>query len=172
MTELRKFFLLLVAFACLAPGVSRAEVIVAFYSHELGTSFPHAFIKLEGTLQQGGTPVDDNFGFTAKSVTPAVLMGAVGGKIEKVAAKYIASSDRQFAIRISDAQYAALQELIEKWRKLPGKSYSLNSRNCIHFVGNVAQLIGLKVVFDQKLMKKPRSFLLSLAALNPWVIGK
>jgi hypothetical protein len=171
MAGLRKFFLLLFACWAVLPGTAFAEITVAFYSHDFGSSFPHAFIVIKGTPSRGGEPVDANYGFTAKSVTPALLMGAVAGKIEKAEPKYIAGSDRQFAIKITDVQFDNLMALIEKWRTLPGKSYSLNNRNCIHFVGAAAQLLGLKVVFDQKLMKKPRSFMLSLITLNPWVKG-
>ncbi len=171
MTGFRKLFLLLISFWLVAPSAASAEIVVAFYSHEFGSSFPHAFITVKGTPNRGGELVDTNFGFTAKSVTPALLMGPVAGKIESADAKYVASSDRQFAIKISDAQYDGLISLIDKWRTLPGKSYSLNNRNCIHFVGEAAQLLGLKVVFERKLIKRPRSFLLSLIALNHWVKG-
>ncbi len=172
MTLLRKFFLLLFAFALTFPVAASAEVIVAFYSRELGSSFPHAFITVKGTLDRGGEPIDANFGFTAKSVTPALLMGPVGGKIEKSTPKYIAGSDRQFAIKISDKQYDALMELIQQWQNLPPPSYSLNNRNCVHFAGHAAQLLGLKVVYEPALMRKPRSFLLAIVALNPWLKPK
>jgi hypothetical protein len=62
--------------------------------------------------------------------------------------------------------------VVERWRTRPGKSYNLNKSNCIHFVGEVAQAVGLKVVFEKALIKKPRSFLLSLVTLNPWLKGK
>jgi hypothetical protein len=162
-------FLLLLA---LSPSQAAAQIVVGFYSHDFGSSFPHAFITVSGTPTRGGAAVAANFGFTAQSVTPALLMGSVAGKIEKSSPKYIAGSDRQFAVSVSDAQYDALLALIEKWSTLPGKSYNLNRRNCIHFVGEAAQTLGLKVVIDPKLIKKPRSFLLSLIALNPWVKGK
>ena len=94
------------------------------------------------------------------------------GIVESVDLKYVARSDRQFSVAISDAQYDALLILVEKWRKLPGKSYNLNRRNCIHFVGEAAHTLGLKVFVDPKLVKRPRSFLQSLIALNPWVKAK
>ncbi len=144
-----------------------AKITVAFYSHEFGSSFPHAFFTISGTPETGGTPVDTNFGFTAKSVTPAILMGSVVGVVEQVKPKYIASSNRQFALEVSDAQYAALMAVVAKWRAIPGKSYNLNARNCIHFVGEAAQAVGLNVVFEKKLLKRPRSFLESIVRLNP-----
>lgn len=151
----------------LLPVSARAQITVAFYSHELGSSFPHAFITLKGTPQAGGPPVDVNFGFTARSVTPAVLMGPVSGKIEAANAAYVRHSDRKFAFAVSDQQFGQLMALVEKWRNLPGKSYDLNKRNCIHFVGEAAQILGLKVMFDKSLIKRPRSFLENIIRLNP-----
>jgi hypothetical protein len=147
-----------------------AQVVISFYSHDLGSTFPHAFIALKGTTESG-QQVDTNFGFTAKAVTPAILMGSVGGKIETSKPSYVASSDRQFSVKLDDRQYASVMALVEKWRTLPGKSYNLNKRNCIHFVGEVAQLVGIRVVFEKDLLKKPKSFLLSLVNLNPWLKG-
>lgn len=164
-----KIFLLMLAFS---PAVANAQITVAFYSHELGSSFPHAFIVVSGTPEAGGPPVNVNFGFTARSVTPAILMGPVFGKIEAASPAYVRNSDRKFAFAISDRQYVELTALVEKWRALPGKSYDLNHRNCIHFVGEAAQILGLKVVFDRKLIKRPRSFLENIIRLNPVLAGR
>jgi hypothetical protein len=155
----------------LLPTAARAQITVSFYSHELGSSFPHAFIVVQGAPQAGGPPVDANYGFTAKSVTPALLMGSVAGVVESAKPSYIESSDRKFSLRISDAQYAGLMGVVTKWKTLPGKSYNLNTRNCIHFVGEAAQALGLKVIFDKKLLKKPRSFLEFVMKLNPSIGG-
>ena len=159
-------FAIAVFVLALLPASVQAQITVAFYSHELGSSFPHAFIVLKGTPQSGGAPIDTNFGFTARSVTPAILMGPVYGIIEAAKPAYVRHSDRKFEFAISDQQYAALMALVEKYRTLPGKSYDLNHRNCIHFVGEAAQVLGLKVVFDQKLLKRPRSFLENIMRLN------
>jgi hypothetical protein len=166
MVMLRKFLFLL---GCLLLTAARAEaaVTVTFYSHDMGSTFPHALITLTGTPDRGGVAVDTNYGFTAMSVSPAILMGAVAGHVETLKASYLKGCDRQFAVVISDAKYDELLALIEKWRKMPQKSYSLNTRNCIHFVGSVAELLGLRVAYDKKLIKKPKAFLLSLKALNP-----
>lgn len=149
------------------PVQAQARITLAFYSHELGSSFPHAFFTISGTPEGGGAPVDTNFGFTAKSVTPTILFGPVVGVVEQVKPKYIDSSDRKFALTVSDAQYTAVMAVVAKWRAIPGKSYDLNTRNCIHFVGEAAQAAGLKVVFEKKLLKRPRSFLESIVRHNP-----
>lgn len=173
MTRRFKSLIALVLFALfLLPHSVRAQITVAFYSHELGSSFPHAFIVLKGTPQAGGAPVDINFGFTARSVTPAILMGPVSGKIEAAKPAYVRHSDRKFAFTISDQQFDQLMALVEKWRTLPGKSYDLNKRNCIHFVGEAAQILGLKVIFDKSLIKTPRSFLESIIRLNPMLASR
>lgn len=155
-------FLLLVL-----PAQVHARITVAFYSHELGSSFPHTFFTVRGTPEAGGEPIDTNYGFTAKSVTPAILFGPVVGVLEQVKPNYIEGSDRKFAVTVTDAQYAALMAVVARWRAIPGKSYDLNKRNCIHFVGEAAQAVGLKVVFERKLLKRPRSFLENIIRLNP-----
>jgi hypothetical protein len=152
----------------LAPAAARAEIVVSFYSHELSSTFPHAFITVKGTTSDGRV-VDTNYGFTAKATTPAILWGSVGGKVELLSASYIKSSDRQFALSVSDAQYAALLVHVEKWRTAKQPSYNLNRASCLHFVGGAAAILGLKVAYPKVLMRKPKSFLLSLLGLNPWV---
>lgn len=150
----------------LLPSPAAAQVVLSFYSHELGSSFPHAFVVLKGKTEEGRV-VDTNFGFTAKTLTPAILMGSVRGVVETSKPSYIASSDRQFSVQIDDRKYQDVLAVVERWRTRPGKSYNLNKSNCIHFVGEIAQAVGLKVVFEKVLIKKPRSFLLSLVSLNP-----
>ncbi len=152
----------------LLPTPAAAQVVLSFYSHELGSSFPHAFVVLKGKTEEG-RDVDTNFGFTAKTLTPALLMGSVRGVVETSKPSYVASSDRQFSVQLDDRQFKDVLAVVERWRTRPGKSYNLNKSNCIHFVGEVAQAVGLKVVFEKALIKKPRSFLLSLVTLNPWV---
>lgn len=151
----------------LLPTPAAAQVVLSFYSHELGSSFPHAFVVLKGKTE--GRDVDTNFGFTAKTLTPAILMGSVRGVVETSKPSYVASSDRQFSVQLDDRQFKDVLAVVERWRTRPGKSYNLNKSNCIHFVGEIAQAVGLKVVFEKALIKKPRSFLLSLVSLNPWV---
>jgi hypothetical protein len=152
----------------LLPAPAAAQVVLTFYSHELGSSFPHAFVALKGKTEEG-RDVDTNFGFTAKTLTPAILMGSVRGVVETSKPSYVASSDRQFSVQLDDRKYKDVLAVVERWRTRPGKSYNLNKSNCIHFVGEIAQAVGLKVAFEKALIKKPRSFLLSVVALNPWV---
>ncbi|MBR7540486.1 hypothetical protein KC221_30330, partial [Mycobacterium tuberculosis] len=63
----------------------------------------------------GGAPVDTNVGFTAKSVSPALLMGPVAGKLDIAKPGYVAGSDAQFSVIMSDAQYEAVLRLVDGW---------------------------------------------------------
>ncbi len=154
-----------------APQAAWAEVVVTFYSHELGSSFPHAFFTVKGTIDATGEPVDDNFGFTAKSVTPAILMGSVAGRMDKVDAKYLNSSQRRFTLTINDDEYHRLTAFIQQWASYnPSKAYNLNRRNCVHFVMEAAAALGLKVNRNSRFFKKPRSFLDEVKGLNPSVV--
>ncbi len=159
---------LLMTFLLGFHGVAAAAVEISFYSRELGgNNFPHAFIALRGTLDSTGEKVDTSFGFTAKAVTPAILFGSVAGEIVVEGENQISRSNRQFTLRLTDSQYGAVLEVVERWRNRPQPSYNLNRRNCVHFVGEMAQAIGLRVEFPKQLMKKPRSYLQYLVTLNP-----
>lgn len=165
------FRFLFPAFAALLlstlSGQARAEVVATFYSHDFGDHFPHAFITLKGKVDGTGEAVDTNFGFTAVSVSPAILMGSVKGMIETKDAKYVAKSNPHFSLRLSDAEYRKLLDHVERWRSMPGKSYSLNKRNCVHFVMEAAALLGLSVNRKSKFFKKPKTFVLEMMKLNP-----
>jgi hypothetical protein len=157
----------------LTPELARADVVIGFYSYDLDvglvTHFPHAFVTLTGTTADGQA-VDENIGFTARSVSPALLMGSVKGMVETKPAKYISESDRQFEIKISDDQYRSIKKITEKWASLEGKSYHIDKRNCIHFVGEVAQSLNLQVDLSKKIIRKPRAFLQRVLALNPTLV--
>ncbi|MBV9748749.1 MAG: hypothetical protein JO157_08035 [Acetobacteraceae bacterium] len=146
---------------------AQAAVTITFWSHELGNSFPHAFITLRGVPDGGGAPVDANYGFTAKSVTPALLFGSVPGEVEPSKPAYIAGSDAQFSVVLTDAQYAQVLALIAAWDEKTGDGhYNLNKRNCIHFVKEAARIAGLTDLDRPQLMKRPRSYLQSIEAAN------
>ena len=144
-----------------------ASVEIGFYSRELGTNFPHAFMVLKGTVDATGERVDTSLGFTAHSVTPAILFGAVRGEVEVLEASYIARSDRQFAVTLTDDQYRRILAVAEEWRNAPQPSYRLRSHSCVHFVSAIAEAIGLRVDNSQRLMNRPRSFLERVRELNP-----
>jgi len=149
------------------PLPAQAAVTMTFWSHELGNSFPHSFFTLRGVPDAGGAPVDANYGFTAKSISPALLWGTVKGRIDVADPAYMASSDAQFSVTLTDAQFAAVLALVREWDEKTGDAhYNLNRRNCVHFVAEAARRAGLVGLDQPKLMKKPRSFLLAVEAAN------
>jgi len=151
-----------------APAPTFAAVEIAFYSRELGgNNFPHAFIVLRGTVDATGEAVDTSLGFTARSVTPALLFGSVSGEVVVEGERQISRSDRQFALILTDDQYRAVLAVAERWRGLPQPSYNLNRANCVYFVSEIATAIGLRVEISQRLSKRPRTFLQGVRNLNP-----
>ena len=158
--------LLLLLLGMQAPAGAAVEI--AFYSRELGgNNFPHAFVALRGTVDSTGERVDTSYGFTAKTVTPALMFGSVAGEVVVEGPRQIARSDRQFSLVLSDQQYRAAMAVVERWRNRPQPSYNLNRRNCVHFVGEMAEAIGLRVTYVGRMMKRPRTFLQHVRSLNP-----
>jgi len=164
---LRLLLLSLLLFCAGLTTPARAEVVVSFYSHDFGDRFPHAFIVLKGKIDATGEAVHANYGFTASSVSPAILLGSVKGEVQTSKPDYIAKSDRQFDVTVDDATYARLMAKIAEWRDREQPSYSLNKRNCVHFVMELAEVVGLTVNRKSKLFKKPKSFLIEVKGLNP-----
>jgi len=143
---------------------------MAFYSRELGgNNFPHAFVVLHGAVDATGESVDTSFGFTAHSVTPAILFGSVTGEVVVEGPRQIARSDRQFVLTLNDERYRAVMAVVDRWRNMAQPSYNLGRANCVHFVADLATAAGLNVDRPRNLLKKPRSFLLHLRSLNPGV---
>lgn len=159
---------LVAACLLLAAGTPAfAAVTITFYSKELGSSFPHAFVTMTGTLDGSGERIDADFGFTAKAVTPAILMGKVGGEVISDHGKnYIKSSDKHFSLVLTDQEYGRVMTAIARWRAAPQPSYDLGTHNCIHFVGDLAGTLGMKSEVPRNLTRKPRSYLLYLTREN------
>ena len=162
----RYWSVFIAAFWAVIPASAQAEVVATFYSHDFGDHFPHAFVKLKGTVDATGQAVDTNFGFTAVNVSPAILMGSVKGMIETKDTKYVAASDPHFSVKLSDAEYGRFIAFVDKWRNLPGKSYNLGARNCVHFAMEAAALLGLSVNRKSRFFKKPKIFLREVMGLN------
>ena len=149
---------------------AHAEVKVHFHSFNGSLFFgryPHAFVVFEGTLDDTGERINENYGFSARSASPAVLAGPVAHMMYIETAKYIRSTNRHFTITISDATYRRMKQEVIAWRDAPGKYYDLDHRNCIHFVGRIAELGGLRVDYPQSMLRKPKAWLNHIAELNP-----
>ena len=148
-------------------GPAFAAVEIGFYSRELGSNFPHSFVVLRGTLDATGERVDASFGFTATTVTPAILFGSVRGEVAVESEGMIARSTRQFALTLTDEQYRSVMAVVERWRALPQPSFHRNRSNCVLFVGDIAEALGLQVDRTPRLLTRPRSFLQRVRSLNP-----
>jgi hypothetical protein len=157
---------LLVCLLSLVGSPALAAVEIRFYSKELGTSFPHAFVELVGTDERTGHRYNDNYGFTAKAISPAILMGSVTGEVMSVDAGYIKGSHRHFSFTLTPAELDRVQATIAKWRQLKQPSYNLNRQNCVYFVGDVAASLGMRADTPKALMKKPTSYSESLVEAN------
>lgn len=162
----RLLLTLFIAPMLLCANAAHAAVTITFYSHELGSQFPHAFATLKGKVDSTGEMVDTNIGFTAVSTGPSILFGWVEGKTSVLKPKYIADSAAHFTYELTDAEYRAVMAVHEKWRTKKQKSYNLNSANCVHFIADVATAAGLKTNPKSKFFKKPTSFLKEVTALS------
>jgi hypothetical protein len=153
-----------------SPAAAWASVTITFYSHEFGSSFPHAFVTLAGVDDRTGAKIDANYGFTATHISPAILFGPVKGEIfsrDSVAdAQYLKASDPHFRLQLTDEEFDTVKATVAKWAALRQPSYDLNRRNCVHFVADVAATLGMAVEQPKALMKKPRSYLEFLTGAN------
>ncbi len=160
---------LLLLFATLWTAPAAAAVTISFHSFNgsvVGGRYPHTFVVLEGTLENGQS-VNANFGFTARRVSPAILRGPVEHAITTEQQKYVRSTNRHFTVPLTQAQYGEILAEVARWRDAPGKFYDLDTRNCIHFVGRLAQIAGLKVSYPEDMLRRPKMWLNHIAALNP-----
>jgi len=168
MARIVMHLLALVALAWTGPAL--AEVQIHFHSFNgsvLFGRYPHTFIVLDGTLEETGEAVSENYGFSARKATPAVLSGPVEHAILFETAKNIRKTNRHFSLTITDAQYRQITAEIRRWQNAPGRYYDLDTRNCIHFVGRMAGMLGLEVTYPQDMLRRPKKWLNHITRLNP-----
>ena len=162
----RAIALLFAALLAVVAVPAWAAVSITFYSKELGASFPHAFVILEGTLDRGGPRIEEDYGFTAKAISPAILWGKVAGEvIDDHSVGYVKGSDRHFTLTLTDDEYDRAMATVARWRAAKQPSYDLDRHNCVHFVAEIATSIGL-AADTRRFMKKPRSYLEALTETN------
>lgn len=157
---------LLAALALLVAFPAAAEVRVSFYSHAWNAQgdgmYPHAFIRVTGQPAFATAPIDETYGFTTRQ--QALVFLKARGHVESADAGYVSRSVPHFWVEITDDQYRSLRERIDTWSRPPGSDYNLNRRNCIHFVADLAQHLGLGAG-DTKTLK-PEVFLSEMTKLN------
>jgi hypothetical protein len=158
----------------LSAAPSWASVQMTFYTKELGASFPHTFVILDGTLDRSGERIAEDYGFSAKTISPAILWGRVGGKvISDHERSYVNGSDKHFTVTLSDAEYDRVMAAVERWRTAKQPSYDLDKANCIHFVADLAAAIGMEAAPRKGLMRKPRSFVEAVTTANrDWLLAR
>ena len=155
-------------------SAAQADVQLTFHSFNgsvLFGRYPHTFISMAGELDDG-TAIKENYGFSAKSAGPAVLAGPVRHVILVEKDKWLTKTNRHFTVTIDDAKYWEIRKEVARWRDAPGKYYDLDTRNCIHFVGAIASMVGAKVDYPKNLLRKPRSWLNRMVERNPQLGGK
>ena len=161
---MRPVFLPLMLLTAAVPAAACADIEVGFWSRELGMELPHAFITIRGTVN--GKPVDESYGYTPKAITPAILWGPVPGRIDVTPKSYIAASHEHFLVTVPEASYDKLRAVVTRHATKPGSTYYMNTHNCVTFVGEEAQAVGLKVPYNAKLLKRPTSYLAAIATAN------
>jgi len=151
-------------------GPALAEVRIHFHSFNgsvLFGRYPHTFIVLEGTLDETGEAVNENYGFSAREATTDVLSGPVEHVILRETERNIRNTNRHFSLTLTDAQYRRIIAEVRRWQSAPGRYYDLDTRNCIHFVGTMAALLGLTVEYPDTMLRRPKKWLNYIAHLNP-----
>ena len=164
--SLRNFIVL---FALAWSSMAAAAVEITFHSFNgsvFAGRYPYTFVSMAGTLEDG-TAVKENFGFSAKRATPAVLRGPVEHIVMTEKEKWLSKTNRHFTLKMTDAQYRKVKRLVSEWRDAPGKFYDLDTRNCIHFVGEIGRIMGLKVEYPDDMLRRPKKWLNHITALNP-----
>jgi len=177
---LRVWVFCLVALLTSAPA--EAAVTITFYSHDfrmfgagLMMNFPHGFIALSGTPDDGSTPaVTSTFGFSATDFFINALWEPVEGSLDPspLPASYMASADRHFSFALTDAQYHAVVAVVDRWKSWPQPSYDIDKHNCVTFVKELAIAAGLSVSDSPKFIRKPKEFLDDVASRNGAFLGE
>lgn len=159
--------------ACLfaaAPHQASAQVQLSFYSFNgsviLPGGYPHAYVRLEGTLDETGEKVSKLFGFTADSASAAIAQGDTSGHVHEAKSRYLKGKKNKlhFTVPLSDPQYRQIVAEVGKWRK---STYNLDKRNCLHFVATLARIAGIDAIVPGNLTRKPKSWLNFIGKRNP-----
>ena len=111
----RRLTILAAMFLAFAGVPATAAVNITFYSKELGASFPHAFVILQGSLDRNGARIEEDYGFSAKTISPAILMGRVKGEvISDHTESYVRGSDKHFTATLTDEEYDRVMAAVER----------------------------------------------------------
>jgi hypothetical protein len=78
----------------------------------------------------------------------------------------MAASKKLWTVTVSDAAYPRLKALVVRYSIKPGSIYRMNERNCVHFVAEAANVIGMRLPDGKGMMKRPTSYMMAIAAAN------
>lgn len=140
---------------------------VTFFSHSFGENFPHAFIIMAQADPQGRIYYDA-FGFSAKHLSPKILFGRVDGHIAVPGERYVRQSTPHFRLPITAEQKYRIELIRDRWT---GARYHLNKQNCVHFIAELVEAVGLRINRNSEHFKEPKSFLEEVLQLNPGLQG-
>jgi hypothetical protein len=167
---------ILLAIVCaLAPATAQARVMLVFHSFNgslFAGRYPHTFVELTGTLDGDGRVIHENYGYTGDGTAMQALAGPMRGTISVETDEYLKTTNVHFAVPITDQQYFAIRQEVERWRSGPESTYSLDTHNCVNFVARMAELVGLKADVPRNLEKKPKAWLNYIIGLNPQLHAK
>lgn len=154
--------------ALAAAGAAHAGITISFYSHGWGMGqgliyFPHAFVLIERTGDDG-KPSDETYGYTAVAQDPSVLMRPTPGEVIPEDPVYLKKSTLHFTLQITEAQYEALKAKVAAWAAPASPLYNLNGHNCITFVAELADVLGLRT--PPPTGRDPGRFLEAVRQLN------
>jgi hypothetical protein len=167
--------------ALLASAPAQAAVTITFYSHDfrmfgagLMMNFPHGFVALSGTPDDGAPVPASTFGFSATDFFINALWEPVEGSLDPspLPASYMASADQHFSFALTDAQYHAVMAVVDKWKSWPQPSYDIDKHNCVTFVKELAIAAGLSVSDSPKFIRKPKEFLDDVTLRNGAFLGE
>jgi hypothetical protein len=171
----RALSVLIAAIALAWSPAAWAAVTLTFHSYDGSKNFgrfAHTFVVLSGTDDATGRPVDENYGFSARHLSPRILLGPVEHIMMTEKPAYIARTRRHFSVVLTQDQLDAVRREAAAWRDHPGKYYDLDTRNCIHFVARMAELAGLRAPVPKAMTRKPGTWLEYLRGLNPRLAAK
>jgi hypothetical protein len=147
-----------------------ADVVVTFYGKDGDLRLnrfvsPHAYVVLEGRLDSG-EPVLRMVSFGAAGGGGVeALMRSGPGQLTDYAGTEPPEGKAYLSIRISDAAFYDLTKRMDWWATPAGNSYNVYNRNCVGFVADVAQRLGLRT--PRADTWSPNGFLESMVAMNP-----
>lgn len=90
-------------------GLLIALLIAAIPARGGNTYFPHGFVILRGSTEDGA-PVSGNYGFTARNIFINVLWERVTGEMDPTPLPpgYVEGANHRFSLTLTDAQYRAV----------------------------------------------------------------